>query len=421
MATRGSSLLVVLVLALAGAVRADVEPGDVITKANAEKVKDLTSPGLYWCVQHGLPMRIVAPRKLAWPPAYREATEKYSAQVKLSADGLTLENYVAGAPFPRIDPKDPQVALKLVWNFNYKSINNDDLDARNFDADTGTIDGERGMAIERHFVADHFRRLWYVNRLYVDPKPTYAPNPDGVAYKEAMYPFLEPFDVKGVGFVYHRHQDSARQDDSWVYHRSIGRAKRLSTAQRSDALFGWDIDIDSHYGFSGHPAWTEWKYLGEKTILAVTHAEHFPVKWAAPPADWAFDEVWEKVDAYVVEGVSRVSQYNYARRVLYISKDLFAIPYSDMYDRAGELWKVMISAVNYAKKPFEGAKTAVYDYEVPFFPGIMMVDMQLRRATRAAFPSPSFPGEEGEYYNFGDAMGSNEEQFTIAEMIRAGN
>ena len=54
----------------------------------AEKVKDLTSPGLYWCVQHGLPMRIIAPQKLAWPPAYREATEKYWAQVKLSKDGL---------------------------------------------------------------------------------------------------------------------------------------------------------------------------------------------------------------------------------------------------------------------------------------------------------------------------------------------
>ena len=64
-------------------------------------------------------MRIMAPRARAWPPAYRDATEKYSGQVKLSADGLTLENYVAGAPFPRIDPKDQQVALKIVWNFNY--------------------------------------------------------------------------------------------------------------------------------------------------------------------------------------------------------------------------------------------------------------------------------------------------------------
>jgi hypothetical protein len=398
----------------------DVEPGDVITKANAEKVQDLTSPGLHWCVQHGLPMRIMAPRARAWPPAYRDATEKYSGQVKLSADGLTLENYVAGAPFPRIDPKDQQVALKIVWNFNYKSINNDDLDFRNFDADTGPIHDDRPMTIERHFIGDHYRRLWYVNRLYVDPKPTWAPNPAGIAYKEMLFPFSEPFDVKGAGFLYYRYQDSARQDDSWIYIRQVGRAKRLSTAERSDALFGLDIDIDSHYGFSGQPAWSEWKYLGQKTILAVLHAEHFPVKRAEPPADWGFDEVWEKVDTYVLEAVSRVPQYNFSKRILYIDKAMFTIPYTDLYDRDGELWKIWLQPTNYAKKPHADANVAVYDYEVPFFPEVVMVDIQLRRATRAAFPGSAFPGEEGFYYNFGDTMGTTDSQLTLAEIVRSG-
>ena len=130
--------------------------------------------------------------------------------------------------------------------------------------------------------------------------------------------------------------------------------------------------------------------------------------------------MWEKVDTYVVEGVSRSPQYTYSKRVLYIDKDIFAIPYSDMYDQAGELWKIWINDVNFAKKPFDGAKIAVYDYDVPFVPAIAMVDMQLRHATRAAFPSHRFPGEEGWYYNFGDAMGTNEAQFTIAELVRSG-
>src|SRR5207249_8417498 len=43
----------------AAPVHAQVQPGDVITKANADKVKDLTSPGMFWCVQHGWPMKIV--------------------------------------------------------------------------------------------------------------------------------------------------------------------------------------------------------------------------------------------------------------------------------------------------------------------------------------------------------------------------
>ena len=411
-------LLVTYRVAAAGA---DVEPGDVIGKANAEKVKGLTSPGLYWCVQHGLPMHVVAPRKLEWPVAYKEATEKYWAQVRLSDNGRRLEGYVAGAPFPRIDPSDPLVATKLVWNYNFKSINNDDFDLHDFDADTGAIDDTHAMTIERHFLIEHFRRLWYVNRLYVDPKPQRDPNPEAVAYKETMHPMIEPFDLKGVGFLYYRYIDPERQDDSWLYLPSLRRVRRLSTAQRSDALFGQDTDIDSYYGFSGQPGWTDWRYLAKKTILVVTHAEHFPVKWADPPSDWAFDDVWEKGEVYVVEGISRLPQYAYSKRVLYISTDIYAIPYSDMYDKSGELWKIWINDVSFGHKPFEGAATAVYPYEVPFAPAITMIDMQLLHATRASLPSHRFPGEEGWYYNFGDEKGTNEEQFTIAELIKSGH
>jgi hypothetical protein len=419
-------MIVRIALVVAFAVRAslalaDVQPGDVIDKSSADKVKDLVSPGLFWCVQHGLPMKVIAGKPLTWPPAYKEATEKYSSQVKLSEDGLSLEGYVAGAPFPRIDVQDPRVALKLVWNYNYKSINNDDFDLRNFDADTGTMSEDRALAIERHFLIDHFRRLWYVNRLYVDPKPSVKPNKEGVAYKETLHPMIEPFDLKGVGFTYYRYLDPARQDDSWLYLPSLRRVRRLSTAQRSDALFGQDTDVDSYYGYSGQPAWMEWKYLGEKEILAVRHAEHFPVKWADPPADWAFEEVWEKIPAYVVEGVSKLPQYAYSKRILYIDKQNFAVPYSDMYDKAGQLWKIWINNVKFDTTPFAGAVRAVYPYEVAFAPSILMVDMQLNHATKASLPSNRFPGEEGWYYNMGAKEGTTDEMFTIAELIGSGH
>jgi hypothetical protein len=415
-------IALVIVFALrVSLVLADVQPGDVIVKSSADKVKDLVSPGLFWCVQHGLPMKIIAGKPLAWPPAYKEATEKYSAQVKLSADGLQLEGYVAGAPFPRIDVQDPKIAVKLVWNYNYKSINNDDFDLRNFDADTGTMSDDRALAIERHFLIDHFRRLWYVNRLYVDPTPSMEPNKDEVAYKETLHPLIEPFDLKGVGFTYYRYLDPARQDDSWLYLPSLRRVRRLSTAQRSDALFGQDTDVDSYYGYSGQPAWMEWKYLGEKEILAVRHAEHFPVKWADPPADWAFDDVWEKIPAYVVEGISKLPQYAYSKRILYIDKEIFAIPYSDMYDKAGQLWKIWINDVKFDTKPYAGATRAVYSYEVAFAPSIVMVDMQLNHATKGSLPSNRFPGEEGWYYNMGAKEGTTEGVFTIAELIGSGH
>jgi hypothetical protein len=411
---------IVLLTTHAAPSAADVMPGDVITRANAAQVKDLVSPGLSWCVEHGLRMTIGVASSVPWPPAYRDATEKYAAQVRLSDDGLHLEGYVAGAPFPHLDTADPAIAAKLVWNYNYKFYNGDDFDLRNFDADTGTIADDRPLAIERHFLVSHFRRLWYVNRLYVDPKPNLVPNAEGAAYKETLHPLIEPFDLKGVGFTYWRYLDPARQDDSWLYLPSLRRVRRLSTAQRSDALFGQDTDVDSYYGYSGQPAWMQWRYLGQREMLATVHAQHFPVKWGEP-ADWAFDDVWEKQPFHVVEGVSKLPQYAFSKRVLFISTDTFGIPYSDMYDKAGELWKIWINDAKFDTKPFAAATTAVYPYGVVFAPGVVMVDIQLRHATRIALPSHRFAGEEGWYYNFGEAMGTTEHEFTVAELIASGH
>src|SRR5207248_2255471 len=213
--------------------------------------EELISPGLEWCVRHGFPLTVGESRRIEWPRAYRDATERYSGQVRLGADGVTLRDYVAGLPFPFLDPKDPQVAVKIMWNYDHNFFATDDLDARNFDADTGAIADHGPMTVERHFLIDHFRRLYWVGRLYVDPKPEKVPNPSGYELQQGLYPILEPFDVKGVGFVSYRYLDAAKQDDAWLYLPALRRVRRLSTAQRSDALFGQDTDVDSYGGYAG--------------------------------------------------------------------------------------------------------------------------------------------------------------------------
>ena len=210
-------------------VRADVQPGDVITKDNADKVKDLVSPGVEWCIKHGMVLKIVPYKKIEWNKPYREATEKYSGQAKLAPDGRSVLNHVAGQPFPNIDPNDPQIGLKIMWNFEYRGFDTDDLDLRNFDADTGPV-SDGPMQVERHFLLDHYRNLWYTGRLYVDPKPE-LPNPDQVRVKSSLHPVLEPFDLKGVGETGIRYISPDRQDDTWLYLPSLRRVRRLSSAQ----------------------------------------------------------------------------------------------------------------------------------------------------------------------------------------------
>ena len=419
---RVTTAFVLAALALlvpAGRTHAQVSPGETITKASADKVKDLVSPGMFWCVQHGFPMKIVETKPLPWKRAYKEATEKYSGQVKLTADGLNLVNYVAGLPFPNVDLKDPQVAMKIMWNWGYTHLTTDDVDLRNFDADTGAVADHGPLTVERHFLLDHFRRLFWTGRLYVDPKPE-KPNPNGYRAQQGLYPVLEPFDLKGVGALGNRYTSSEKQDDSWLYLPSLRRVRRLSTAQRSDALFGQDTDVDSYYGYSGHPAWMDFKFLGERDLISCYHAQHYPVKWH-DKVDWAFDDVWEKRKVYVIEGISKLPQYAYGKRVIFVDKEAWVIPFSDIYDRSGELWKIWINDMSFRKKAFEGANVIDYPDEMGFIPAIVMVDMQLEHATKASLPSHRFPGEQGWYFNQGEKAGITDDWFTVAALVNAGH
>ncbi|HSP96334.1 MAG TPA: DUF1329 domain-containing protein [Candidatus Dormibacteraeota bacterium] len=399
--------------------RADVQPGDVINKDNKDKVTDLISPGVMWCVDHGMTMKIVPYQKIDWNPAYKEATEKYSGQVKLSADGRTIENHVGGLPFPNIDPNDPNVALKIMFNYEYKPYVTDDQDLRNFDADTGTV-SDKPLDVERHYILDHLRTLFYTGRLYVDPKPVLLPNSDGVRAKQSLHPILEPFDLKGVGLTGIRYLDPDRQDDTWLYLPTLRRVRRLSSAQRSDALFGQDTDVDSYGGYAGQIPWFTWKFLGSKKILGTFHAEKFPVEYCPGGADFVYCDNWEPRDVWVLEGVAKQAQYAYGKRVLFIDKETYYISYSDIYDKAGQLWKVWINQYGFRNKAAPGYGDT-YDSVMPFAHSITMADIQLSHATRAALPSSKYPGEQGWYFNQGAKTGLTEEFFTIAHMISASN
>jgi hypothetical protein len=392
--------------------------GTLIDRSNLETYVDFLGPSLEWIVERGAVIKVGPYKKVDYPPRFAEATEKYSGQVELAPDATHLRNHVAGLPFSTVDPSDPHAGAKHMFNFN-AAIAVDDLDLRNFDCDTGALgkDGDP-VRVERHFLIDHIRRLYFRERTIVDPKPE-MPNRDAVRYKEALYPLIEPFDLKGTGFTLNRYIDHTRQDDTWLYLPQLRRVRRLSSAQRSDALFGQDTDQDSYAGYAGNPGWFTWKYLGEKTVLGSFHADSIPVKWQEPSGDFLHSSAWEPRKVWVVEGVAKMPQYAYGKRVIYLDQDSYRIPFTDIYDQAGELWKVWVNNFMYATHPFEGAKYG-FDYEVSYNPSITMVDMQLEHATYCALPSARFPGEQGWYINLGDAEGTREEYFELSSIIAAG-
>jgi hypothetical protein len=392
--------------------------GTVIDRTNVDQYGDLLGGSLKWIVDRGAKIKVSAYRKVDYPPEFAAATEKYSGQVTLAPDATHLENHVAGLPFPKVDPNDKQAGAKHMFNFN-AAIAVDDLDLRNFDCDTGAV-GKNGdpVHVERHFLIDHIRRLYFRERTLVDPKPE-MPNHDGARYKEALYPLIEPFDLKGTGTTANRYADYTRQDDTWLYLPQLRRVRRLSSAQRSDALFGQDTDQDSYAGYAGNPGWFDWHYLGERTVLGSFHSDGIPVKWQKPSGDFLHDSAWEPRKVWIVEGKAKFPQYAYSKRVIYLDQDSYRIPYTDIYDQAGELWKVWINNFMYAHQPIAGAKYG-FNYDVSYNPSITMVDIQLEHATFCALPSARFPGEQGWYIDLGDKEGTREEYFDLSSIIAAG-
>ena len=77
--------------------------------------------------------KVVPPDRFDWPSPYKDATEKYSSQVRLTPDHRSLIGYVAGEPFPIVDSNDPDAGTKSMCNVAFRPISSDEYELSWFD------------------------------------------------------------------------------------------------------------------------------------------------------------------------------------------------------------------------------------------------------------------------------------------------
>jgi hypothetical protein len=415
---------IILAMLVAVPAFAQVKPGDMITAQSAEKVKDMVSPGVYYKVARGMSMKIIPSQRADWPPPYKDATEKYSAQVRLSDDHRSVVGYVAGQPFPLIDPNDPYVATKIIWNNVFRPITSDDYDLRFYDCDTEYEQkGQRTRTIE-YFQIGHYAGYDLVGRTEVEPLPI---DPDFKATNRlwlfALYPVLAPQEIRGVGFIRYRYGNPKRGDDIWSWAKSSRRVRRndesimSSAATSGTAAFSWDPD---HYsGFNPKTEEYNYRYLGEKNMLACVHAEHSPeVRCPTDGGASACPEAWETRHMYLVEATPRRNIVNAldSRTMIYMDSEMWFEPYIDTYDRKGQLWRAHIYWLAYRDRPVPDAKVAIYPFKREFVVGAVSTDVQSGQATMCYLPGIETPERECWYINMG-AVDKN--FFTTQAMIAA--
>ena len=94
--------LAVTALAAPRLAPAELPPvGTVVDKDNAEKYGEVLNPTQQYMLKHGATMPVTEYRKYEWQRVYKEATEKYSSQVKLQPDGRDIVGTTWPAPRSR--------------------------------------------------------------------------------------------------------------------------------------------------------------------------------------------------------------------------------------------------------------------------------------------------------------------------------
>ncbi len=417
-----TTIIAIMIAALIGNhAEAQVKPGDEIGPDNAAKVADLVSPGNLMLVRQGMRMKIVPTESFEWPPPYKSATEKYSSQVRLSPKG-ELQYYVAGQPFPLLDPNDPQVATKVMWNYSFRPQYTDDADIRDVEVDSYRPTG--GDPVE-HFMIAHFAFYNNIGRTEVPPIPT---DPEGqgpgIRYKFGSFPFLEPSEIRGFGLVRYRYVDPDKDDNAWFYIPSNRRVREVTADTLSDVMgalsganagpsstYATTLDPDSYFGFSAKIEDYNYKLLGIKPMLAVVQAANTPVKPCATDGNRTIcPEDWEMRQLYVIEANAKPLSWHQRigsdnviipKRVLYIDSEGWFITASDQYDKDGKLWKTIATYNTYRDRPVPDAKVAIYPYKRAFQVGLVDEDLQTGFSSVISMPGHESPDHECWYINMG--------------------
>jgi hypothetical protein len=328
--------------------------GDVVTFDDLPRLERFLPPE-FWAnrdffFHEGMQLEI-GPSLADYSPAevYERATAKHSGAVRLGPES-SLVGYTAGQPFP-VDALDcagdPQAGAKLAWNFVLR------------------WEGFGGTPVD--FYYSYWDRgeelpLYYQGKsqtisLAFRPEPQYAGNGGDVFRNEKRYqaggPTVDaPFDARGIMLLSYRYKASfgptatARNDDSWVYVPTLRRVRRVSSAQRTDAVSGTDFTFDDLFSFNGIVPQYDWTCRGEMDVLAPTRSK---VKAYPYEKDHNFgpyglsyaDDRWELRHALRIRFTPRNADHPYHHKDVYVDRNSMEPLYSFAYDRKGELWKII--------------------------------------------------------------------------------
>lgn len=329
-----------------------LKPGDIIDKNNVAEVANLIPEQVRILIEkYNLKLEYTEYKPVVPSDGYIEATNKYHRKVKILDTGPEARkrgifDYVAGLPFP-----NPKNGLEIAWNYHF-AYNGDDAD--NHFA-VYWISASRG--VERW---EEWRWAYIVRAMHRTDIPPIPHFPE--CEKEQVQYFsltttLWPFDKKGFSALYKRFEDP-KDMDGYIYIPAQRKATRFSFGTRGDAWNNTDLLYEDVRGYMGYPEWMHWKLIGKGTYLAPMHSGLLPGKENVQKnfdfknwPHWNPKMKWEPRPMYVVEAIPKFKDYPYSKMICYFDAELYYIIFKAVYDKKGQLWKVLLQAFNDSPDP----------------------------------------------------------------------
>jgi hypothetical protein len=316
------------------AAEVDLKPGDTIGPENWWKAQGMVGENLLNRIKQGYTLQIKQGRSMGVPKEYNAATGRYSGEARLGSNGELL-NYVAGLPFPDVHLTDPQIGLKMAWNFYWRWIGDD------YRTGGGTGKGkivryaiEKDGSERRADVLHHTMKTR--GRVTLDAKPRIGgyEHIDWMQLRADEY----PRDTAGTTTLEIRYADPKREDDLYIYVPSIRRVRRAPPIQRCATIAPSEFNFDDINSFGGKVTDFNYRFLGRSKMLGNFAQEQVP--FYRKSGDYLpLKESWEIVEAYGLEITPKDPSYCYPRKVIYFDVQTFETFWTMIWDAKGSYWK----------------------------------------------------------------------------------
>lgn len=323
-----------------------VKPGMVISREEADRVRELCPAGLYMELTRGAQIKIAETTTSAdalVPPYWVEATLRNRGQAVLDNRGQLWTRdgrpWIGGDPFP-----EPGSGLEAMWNHTFNQARYDDTRevANELHIDNSGAVLREGVG----FVV----RIQTVGRLAVEPKPI-LPEYQKELYR-AMLTLLKPFDVYGLASNTTIYYDAAKLPDTDLYIPTLKRTRRVPSTQRFEPVSPYAVYFISDLGLHNDPLLTwSWKLVGRKPMLGPSPHNRGAFARGAGKDDFIFPQVKEKFprstwelrpEMLIVDGASHLEGSPYSRKRMYIDAIYHRAQTANMWDKAGRLWKFSV-------------------------------------------------------------------------------